>query len=68
MQRSATTLISVKEAAELLGLGAAAIRTGTQGTASLTRVCQGKRIFLIREEVQAHSALRKREPEGKDEG
>ncbi len=65
------TLITVKEAAALLGLDEAAVRSGTQGTASLTRVRQGKKIFLIREEVEALVSARRMPagaPEGKDEG
>ena len=69
MQTPATTLITVKATAILLGLDESAVRYGTQGTSHLTRVHQGKRIFLVREEVEElAAALRAHEPEGKDEG
>jgi hypothetical protein len=52
------TLITLKEAAEMLRLDESTIRKHRAGTDSLTLVRQGtgKRqpIFLIREEVEAH--------------
>lgn len=54
------TLIRLREAAELLRLHESTIRKRMAGTDALTLVRQGtgqrQRIFLIREEVEAHIA------------
>jgi hypothetical protein len=57
-QEQSTTLITLKEAAEMLRLDESTIRKGRAGTDALTLVRQGtglrQPIFLVREEVEAH--------------
>ena len=48
------TLITVKDAAEMLGLPASTVYNRRAGTGKLTRVRQGKTIRLIQQEVEAH--------------
>jgi hypothetical protein len=54
----AVTLITLREAAEMLRLDESTIRKGRAGTDVLTLVRQGRGkrqpIFLVREEVEAH--------------
>lgn len=59
-EKEQVTLITLREAAELLRLDESTIRKGRAGTDVLTLVRQGRGkrqpIFLIREEVEAHIA------------
>jgi excisionase family DNA binding protein len=48
------TLISIKEAAEMLGLAQSTIRGRKAGTEGLTRIRHGRVIRLIKQEVEAH--------------
>lgn len=47
-------LIPLRKAAELLGLDSSTIRKRSAGTASLTIVRQGRKLFLVRGEIIAH--------------
>lgn len=47
-------LIPLREAAELLGLDSSTIRKRSAGTADLTIVRQGRKLFLVRGEIIAH--------------
>lgn len=47
-------LIPIREAATLLGLDPSTIRKRAAGTATLTIVPQGRKLFLVRGEVLAH--------------
>jgi excisionase family DNA binding protein len=49
------TLITVKEAAGILGLPEKTVYNRKGGTAKLTRVKHGKAVRLIRQEVEAHA-------------
>jgi excisionase family DNA binding protein len=49
------TLITVKEAADILGLPRSTVYNRKGGTAKLTRVKHGKAVRLIRQEVEAHA-------------
>jgi hypothetical protein len=57
---SVATLITLKEAAEMLRLDESTLRKGRAGTAHLTLIRQGtgrrQPIFLLLEEVEAHVA------------
>jgi excisionase family DNA binding protein len=49
------TLITVQQAAEMLGLSPKTVYAGKAGTERLTRVRHGKRaVRMIRQEVEAH--------------
>jgi len=48
-------LITVKEAAAILGLPQSTVYNRKGGTAKLTRVKHGKAVRLIRHEVEAHA-------------
>lgn len=48
------TLIPLKAGASLLGVSPDTIRLGKGGTAGLTKVPQGKKLYLIKGEVLAH--------------
>jgi hypothetical protein len=48
------TPISAKHASEILGIPAKTILNRGAGTAKLTRIKQGRSVFLIRQEVEAH--------------
>ena len=47
-------LIPLREAAALLGLDPSTIRKRSAGTAHLTVVHQGRKLFLVRGEIIAH--------------
>lgn len=47
-------LISLREAAEMLGLDSSTIRKRSAGTASLTIIRQGRKLFLVRGEIIAY--------------
>ncbi|MBC8032277.1 MAG: hypothetical protein H7Z16_19495 [Pyrinomonadaceae bacterium] len=47
-------LIPLREAAKLLGLDPSTIRKRSAGTANLTVVHQGRKLFLVRGEIIAH--------------
>ena len=47
-------LIPLRDGAELLGLDTSTIRKRAAGTAGLTIVPQGRKLFLVRGEVLAH--------------
>lgn len=47
-------LIPLREAADLLGLDPSTIRKRSAGTAQLTVVHQGRKLFLVRGEIIAH--------------
>ncbi len=49
------TFITVKEAANILGLPESTIYNRKAGTAKLTRVKHGKAVRLIRQEIEAHA-------------
>lgn len=49
------TFITVKDAADILGLPESTVYNRKGGTAKLTRVKQGKAVRLIRQEVEAHA-------------
>jgi hypothetical protein len=49
-------LIPLAKGAGMLGLSPDAIRKRSCGTAALTIILQGRRLFLVREEVVAHRA------------
>ena len=49
------TFISVKQAAEILGLAESTVYNRKAGTAKLTRVKQGKTVRMIRQEIEAHA-------------
>jgi excisionase family DNA binding protein len=49
------TLITVKEAADILGLSHSTVYNRKGGTAKLTRVKHGKAVRLIRQKVEAHA-------------
>lgn len=48
-------LITVKEAADILGLPQSTVYNRKGGTDKLTRVKHGKAVRLIRQEVEAHA-------------
>jgi predicted DNA-binding transcriptional regulator AlpA len=48
------TLISVKEAAEMLGLAESTLRHKEAGTEKLTRIKHGRITRLVKQEVEAH--------------
>jgi hypothetical protein len=47
-------LIPLKAGASLLGLSPATIRLGKAGTENLTKIPQGRKLFLIKSEVLKH--------------
>lgn len=47
-------LIPLREAAQLLGLDPSTIRKRSAGTANLTIIHQGRKLFLVRGEIIAH--------------
>lgn len=47
-------LVPLREAAELLGLDPSTIRKRSAGTANLTILHQGRKLFLVRGEIIAH--------------
>jgi hypothetical protein len=47
-------LIPLRVGASLLGLSTATIRQGKAGTENLTRVPQGRKLFLVKGEVLEH--------------
>ncbi|MEK6281588.1 MAG: hypothetical protein AABN95_14635 [Acidobacteriota bacterium] len=47
-------LVPLREAAQLLGLDPSTIRKRSAGTAHLTIVHQGRKLFLVRGEIIAH--------------
>jgi hypothetical protein len=58
-KQAATTsrLVPLREAADLLHLNESTIRKGLAGTAELTKIRQGVRVYLLRDEVDAHIAF-----------
>lgn len=48
-------LITVKEAAEILGLPVSTVYNRKGGTAKLTRVKHGKAVRMIRQEIESHA-------------
>lgn len=54
MESDMEALIPLREAAELLGLDTSTIRKRSAGTANLTIVYQGRKLFLVRGEIIAH--------------
>jgi len=52
--------ITIKEAAEITGLAESTIRGRKAGTHKLTRIKHGRAVRLIRQEVEALDADRKR--------
>jgi predicted DNA-binding transcriptional regulator AlpA len=49
------TLITVKEAANILGLPESTVYNRKGGTAKLTRVKHGKAVRMIRQEIESHA-------------
>jgi excisionase family DNA binding protein len=49
------TLITVKEAAAILGLSESTVYNRKAGTGRLTRVKHGKAVRMIRQEIEAHA-------------
>ena len=54
VENDSDALIPLVKAAEMLGLDPSTIRKRKAGTATLTIIPQGKKLFLIRGEVIAH--------------
>lgn len=54
LETDVDALIPLSEGARLLGLDASTIRKRAAGTAALTLVPQGRKLFLVRGEVLAH--------------
>jgi predicted DNA-binding transcriptional regulator AlpA len=50
------TLITVKEAAKMLGLAEKTVHNHRGGTCKLTRIRRGRSVRMIRQEVQQHLA------------
>ena len=48
------TLITVKEAAKMLGLAEKTVHNHRGGTCKLTRIRRGRSVRMIRQEVQQH--------------
>lgn len=48
------TLITVKEAAKMLGLAEKTVHNRGGGTCNLTRIRRGRSVRMIRQEVQQH--------------
>ena len=48
------TLITVKEAAKMLGLAEKTVHNHRGGTCNLTRIRRGRSVRMIRQEVQQH--------------
>lgn len=48
------TLITVKEAAQILGLPESTVYNRKGGTAKLPRIKHGKAVRLVRQDVEAH--------------
>lgn len=48
------TLITVKEAAKMLGLAEKTVHNQRGGTCKLTRIRRGRSVRMIRQEVQQH--------------
>lgn len=48
------TLIPLKVGASLLGLSTASLRQGKAGTENLTKIPQGRKLYLVKGEVLEH--------------
>jgi len=48
------TLITVKEAAKMLGVAEKTVHNHRGGTCKLTRIRRGRSVLMIRQEVQQH--------------
>lgn len=48
------TLITVKEAAKMLGLAEKTVHNHRGGTCNLTRIRRGRSVRMVRQEVQQH--------------
>ena len=48
------SLIPLRDAAEMLGLDPSTLRKRAAGTARLTIIAQGRKLFMVRGEVIAH--------------